>query len=173
MSGTAFALLNDNNVAVGYGCCIPLSQCDAQKAATAAFGAQSATTGGENEFTDVDVRTKGHHRRRRETDALNNLSDVTAMQQSDNNFNNDNSNQRQRLMSSTTPSWLTSMWHPDSRSHPSNHINFTKNQTAEIEGSFNDATGVSNVNSAAGNMNNQTAFTTISIGSIGSTGDRH
>ncbi len=50
-------------------------------------------------------------------------------------------------------------------------ISFSKTQNAEIEGSFNHATGVSNVNSAAGNLNNQTAYTTISIGSIGSGGE--
>ena len=32
-------------------------------------------------------------------------------------------------------------------------IRFNKSQEAEIDGSFNDATGVSNVNSAAGNLN--------------------
>ncbi len=46
-------------------------------------------------------------------------------------------------------------------------ISFRKTQESDVEGSFNHATGVSNVNSAAGNMNNQTAFTKISIGSIG------
>ena len=54
---------------------------------------------------------------------------------------------------------------------PLSTINFTKNQHAEISGSFHDYNGVSNTNSAAGNMNNQKAFTAISIGSIG--GDRH
>ena len=54
LSGTAFAVLNDNNVAVATDD-RPAVAIDAQKAATAAFGAQSATTGGENEYTNVDV----------------------------------------------------------------------------------------------------------------------
>ena len=37
-------------------------------------------------------------------------------------------------------------------------------QKAEINGSFNRSNGVANVNMAAGNLNNQTAFTTISPG---------
>ena len=44
---------------------------------------------------------------------------------------------------------------------------FRKTQSGEFDGSFNHATGVSNANAAGGNLNNQTAFTTISIGSIG------
>ena len=52
----------------------------------------------------------------------------------------------------------------------SNHMDFHKTQSTEIEGSFQNYNGVSNTNSAAGNMNSQKAFTSISIGSIGSTG---
>jgi hypothetical protein len=49
-------------------------------------------------------------------------------------------------------------------------ITFIKTQKAEVNGSFHDYNGVSNTNSAAGNMNNQTAYTSVSIGSIGNGG---
>ena len=42
-----------------------------------------------------------------------------------------------------------------------------KTQEAEING-FNHSSGVVNINSAAGNLNNQTAFTTIAIGNMAS-----
>ena len=97
LSGSAFALLNDNAVAVDdsqaasdTGTNVAV---DASKAATAAFGAQSATSGGTNvnvdkdvDITKTDVEVK---------DVLNNLR-----YQSDNidnrvdnrqNYNNDNS----------------------------------------------------------------------------------
>jgi hypothetical protein len=40
---------------------------------------------------------------------------------------------------------------------------FNKTQKGEIGGSFNRATGVSNANAAGGNMNAQTAYTTIGV----------
>jgi len=40
---------------------------------------------------------------------------------------------------------------------------FNKTQCGEIGGSFNGATGVSNANAAGGNMNKQTAYTTIGV----------
>jgi hypothetical protein len=52
-------------------------------------------------------------------------------------------------------------------------IRFFKSQHAEISGSFNFADGVSNTNSAAGNLNKQSASTTIAIGSIGGGGGGH
>ena len=48
---------------------------------------------------------------------------------------------------------------------PFQPINFNKSQHAEIDQSFHDYNGVSNTNSAAGNLNNQTAYTSIKVGS--------
>ena len=48
---------------------------------------------------------------------------------------------------------------------PFQPINFHKSQHAEIDDSFHNYNGVSNTNSAAGNLNNQTAYTSIKVGS--------
>ena len=54
LAGMAFAAADNNNVAVATDAG-PAVAVDMQKAATAALGSQAATTGGENEFTSVDV----------------------------------------------------------------------------------------------------------------------
>jgi hypothetical protein len=172
LSGSAFALLNDNNVAVATDDA-PAVAIDAQKAATAAFGAQSATTGGENEYTDVDVTKTKTDVDVKVEDSLNNNKvaldngkiagrDVNPDNRSnyDNNYIVDNA-----ILANVNVA-------REFEDDISNRISFSKSQHAEMEGSFNHATGVSNVNSAAGNMNSQTAYTAISIGSIGDGGRR-
>jgi hypothetical protein len=163
LSSFAFALLNDND-----------------KNAVALFGAQAATSGGENTFVSKPTEVQGNAIAGDQAatnggvnvsvkDALNN-DHFGADNRS--NYNNDNRtgsnlDNTYNIVDNAVLANVNLATTLGTFAEQENTMSFRKTQESEIRGSFNDATGVSNVNSAAGNMNNQAAFTTIKIGSIG------
>ena len=54
-----------------------------------------------------------------------------------------------------------------------NHWFIQRTQKAKITGSFNNSNGVANANVAAGNLQNQAAFTTLALGGISTSGFLH
>ncbi len=178
LSGSAFALLNDNAVAVDDGSSRirQWRQCRCvQKPRLLRLGAQSATTGGTNVMQTLmwtcskNVATKGSQAATNGgllsvDDTLNNMRYKAAIVDRDNNPNNRSSTDNRGYNIVDNAILANVNVKDDSFLGPqTGTITFIKSQHAEIDGSFNRATGVSNINSAAGNFNTQTAATVISV----------
>lgn len=136
--------------------------------AIAALGAQAASTGGENTAIDAQgnpVAVKGSNAATNGATIDNSKTDLKFSNEQSNMFN-DNKTYNivdNAVLANVNVAGLA--FQPGLEQE--GRIDFRKTQSAEIDGSFNHATGVNNVNSAAGNMNSQKAFTTISIGKVG------